>query len=256
VPTPPTDCVECGAEIGWIEVAGDLLRYRPQRGTGGRGDWVPFAATATVATSIGAFLAGTLVSLWVPLVYFSGMSGVGVVAAHVHRKRKAITGAPMPAYTAPPDAGTWTGIAHALSGKTLAAGRERVLVEHLTLRDKHGGLLLRRIHAVPFVLEQEAGARIVVAGEVRVIGGAAASVAVTGDDPEVARMGVPDGMIKKACLEAQVVREGDAITVAGIATDELVPDLAFHRDGGQVAVVRGRRGALALIESRVVSPAS
>jgi hypothetical protein len=45
-----------------------------------------------------------------------------------------------------------------------------------------------------------------------------------------------------------VVPDGPGVAVTGLVEDEAVAELAFHRDGGRIPVMRGRLGAPVLVE--------
>ncbi len=87
---------------------------------------------------------------------------------------------------------------------------------------------------------------VVVEGPVRFIGRNACARVKTGD-ARLARMGVPDDLALRGALETAHIGEAGRVHVVGIATDEAVPELAFHRDGGTVPVIRGAVGAPVLV---------
>ena len=70
-------------------------------------------------------------------------------------------------------------------------------------------------------------------------------------DPRLARMGVPDDLAVSGELEvASVVADGPGLAVTGVIEEEAIAELAFHRDGGRIPVMRGRVGAPVLVEDR------
>jgi hypothetical protein len=48
-------------------------------------------------------------------------------------------------------------------------------------------------------------------------------------------------------LERAAIAEATPVVVIGGIDEEAVPDMAFHRDGGRVPVMRGRPGAPLLL---------
>ncbi len=70
-------------------------------------------------------------------------------------------------------------------------------------------------------------------------------------DPRLTKMGVPTDFGIAGDLEiASIVADGPALAVTGVVEDEAVADLAFHRDGGRIPVMRGKVGAPVLVEDR------
>jgi hypothetical protein len=68
-------------------------------------------------------------------------------------------------------------------------------------------------------------------------------------DPRLGRMGVPNDLAVTGELEiATVVPDGPGVAVTGVIEDEAVAELAFHRDGGSIPVMRGRIGSPVLVE--------
>ena len=64
-------------------------------------------------------------------------------------------------------------------------------------------------------------------------------------------MGVPADLAIAGNLEIGHVDESELpIAVTGVVEEETVADMAFHRDGGQMAVMRGAPGAPLLVEDR------
>jgi hypothetical protein len=64
-------------------------------------------------------------------------------------------------------------------------------------------------------------------------------------------MGVPDDLAVIGELEiAQISDQGPVLAVTGILEDAAVAELAFHRDGGTIPVMRGRVGSPVLVEDR------
>jgi hypothetical protein len=70
-------------------------------------------------------------------------------------------------------------------------------------------------------------------------------------DPRLEKMGVPGDFGIAGDLEiASIVADGPALAVTGVLEDEAVADLAFHRDGGRIPVMRGKIGAPVIVEDR------
>jgi hypothetical protein len=62
-------------------------------------------------------------------------------------------------------------------------------------------------------------------------------------------MGVPDDLPMRGWLEAARVVEVARFAATGVVEDEAVAELAFHRDGGRVPVMRGAVGAPVIVEA-------
>jgi hypothetical protein len=70
-------------------------------------------------------------------------------------------------------------------------------------------------------------------------------------DPMLAKLGVPADFSVTGPLEIKSVsEEGPVLAVTGVVGDEAVAELAFHRDGGVVPVMRGAPGAPIIVEDR------
>ena len=64
-------------------------------------------------------------------------------------------------------------------------------------------------------------------------------------------MGVPGDLAVSGELEiSSVTADGAGLAVTGVIEQEAVAELAFHRDGGRVPVMRGRVGAPVLVEDQ------
>jgi hypothetical protein len=72
--------------------------------------------------------------------------------------------------------------------------------------------------------------------------------AIKKNDARALALGLED-LPLKGTLHASVVTEGDRIAVTGEETQEIVPELAFHRDAGEAAVMRGRAKAVVAIRA-------
>jgi hypothetical protein len=199
-----------------------------------------------LAAGVGGYV-GILVGavFWVPAVPI--ILGVGAGAlGYVGWKNRVVPIADvplMPVHTAV-GAVEKRGTARKLAetAKSVVDGSQ-VLVEQVTII--RGGVLLRRTTAVPFLLELE-GDRIVVAGALRVTS-KAKSEKLKRSDPIAAALGIPPQLPVAGTLEVATVRDGDTIRVTGVPAVEMVRELAFHRDAGEVNVMRGAPGAVVAI---------
>jgi hypothetical protein len=238
-----SECVECAAIIAPLAVMQKMLGQKdPSNVTGN--------SRASTAASVGALLGyGGLVagSLFAPITVPIGL-GAGAIVGGImwaRSKRRIVAMADL----APAQSKavvTKTGIARKLR-ETLPALADQapVLAEQVEIR-RRGGLLFRRLAAVPFFVELDAGERLVVAGLVR-IKRTPVHHAIARKDPRLAALGIPESYRISGGLETAGVREGDPIKVTGELATEIVSDLAFHRDAGEVPVMRGRAGAVVVV---------
>ena len=245
-PSSASGCVECGAyTIAPVELVRELLHYRDMRMISTR-DW-------GLAT---AFLAGG--SLAVPLLVPFAVGTVIALAVHRLRsgggRRDRIAGVAMPALARAHGARTLYGTARKFRATVPSLVDDApVLIEHAVVRDRRGGVLLRRSERTPFLLETVDGASVLVTGVTRVSSPTfvAHSARVRRGDPRLHKMGVPDDLAVAGELEvASVGEQSPVLAVTGIVEDEAVAELAFHRDGGLVPVMRGRSGAPVIVEDR------
>ncbi|MBA3540085.1 MAG: hypothetical protein H0T79_10685 [Deltaproteobacteria bacterium] len=244
---PTTVCAECDAPmVAPVELVRELLYYRDMRFVSLR-DW----------GLITAFLGGS--SLAIPLLAPLALVSAAALAVHKLRglrKPQTIAGVQLPPLAMAPGASTYHGIARRFR-TTVSSLRDRapVLIEHAAIRDRRGGVLLRRTEAAPFLLEVE-DRPILITGVVRVTG-AAQSSRVRRGDPELVRMGIPPDLAIAGDLEVCSVCDGaTALAVTGLVEDEAVPELAFHRDEGRIPVMRGRVGAPVLVsDARLIGAA-
>lgn len=233
-----------------VELVRELLRYRDMKMVGGR-DWA----------FITAMIAGGSIAFPVLAPFAVGsMVALGVGKLREVRMRKVIAGVEMPALPASPQARTIVGTARRFRG-TVASNIEdgHVLLEHAVIRDRAGGVLVRRAATTAFLLDPIGGAAsgpVLVTGAVRLVapglfGHAPTREPIRRGDPRLQRMGVPRDLAIAGNLEVSSLVESDlAIAVTGLVEDEAVADLAFHRDGGNIPVMRGRAGAPVLVEDR------
>ena len=227
-----------------VELVRELLYYRDMR-IGNHRDW----------GMITAFVAGG--SLAFPVLAPFAVGGVVAYAVHLLRMRlrgHGIVGVQLPIAAPAPGSRTLYGVGRKFRGTVSSILDERaVLVEHAVVRDRGGAVIVRRSEAAPFLLDVDGQGPVLVTGIARVTtpNVLARRTRLRRGDPRLARMGVPDDLAISGDLEvASVVADSANIAVTGIVEEEAVADLAFHRDGGRIAVMRGRSGAPVLIEDR------
>jgi hypothetical protein len=229
--------------IAPVELVRELLHYRGMKRVSIR-DW----ATVT------AFLAGS--SLAVPLLApFAIASIVGLAVHRLRRMRRlAIAGVTVPPTQRHADTKTLYGTARKFRTTiTSLVDDAEVLIEHAVVRDRKGGVLLRRATHAPFLLDTVDGGQVLVSGVTRVSSPTliAHHGRVGAGDPRLQRMGVPDDLAVAGELEIATVGEHSPIlAVTGVVVEEAVADLAFHRDGGLAQVMRGHAGAPVTVEDR------
>jgi hypothetical protein len=239
---PTTACAECGAPMtAPLELVRELLYYRDMRFVSNR-DW----------GLITAFLCGSSLALPILAPFAVGsMIALGVHKLRDSRRRQQIAGIPMPPATPAPGATTVIGIARKFRATvTSLVDHSPVLLEHAVVKDKRGEVLLRRTEVVPFLLEVETGP-VLVTGIARVAPPSlfAQRSRVKRGDPRLVEMGIPADLGVAGDLEISSVNEGGPIlAVTGMLEEEAVSDFAFHRDGGRIAVMRGRVGAPIVVE--------
>lgn len=242
---PTATCAECAAPMtAPVELVRELLYYRDMSVLDRR-DW-------GLAT---AFVAGSSIALPVLAPFaIASILALGVHKLHALRRKRAIAGVAVPPIATTPGAVTLYGVARRFRATvTSLVDDAPVLVEHAQVKDRHGAVLVRRTQATPFILDVDGKPPIVVTGVTRML---AASILrrtlrVRRGDPRLAQMGVPDDLAIAGELEiSSIVADGPALAVTGVVEDEAVAELAFHRDGGLVPVMRGRVGAPVLVEDR------
>ena len=204
---------------------------------------------------ITAFLAGSSIAL--PIL--APIAVGSIIALGVHklgkaRKRRAIAGVTVPPMVSTPGATTLYGVARRFRGTVSSLiDSAPVLVEHAQVKDKHGAVLVRRTHATPFLLDVDDKGPVLVTGVTRMMAASifAHRMRVHRGDPRLEKMGVPGDFGITGSLEiSSIFADGPALAVTGVIEDEAVADLAFHRDGGRIPVMRGRVGAPVLVEDR------
>ena len=171
------------------------------------------------------------------------------------RRKRAIAGVTVPPLPKVPNATTLYGVARRFRAtvSSLVHDAAPVLVEHVQVKDKHGAVLVRRTHAAPFLLDVEGTGPVLVTGVTRVMAASilAQRTRVCRGDPRLEKLGVPGDFGIAGDLEiASIIADGPALAVTGVIEDEAVADMAFHRDGGRMPVMRGKIGAPVLVEDR------
>ncbi len=228
-----------------VELVRELLYYRDMQILDHR-DW----------GLITAFLAGSSLALPFLAPFAVGsMIALAVTKLRRVRRRHGIEGIMMPPATPAPGATTLYGIARRFRGTVQSlTDTKSVLLEHVVVKDRRGAVLLRRTEATPFLLDVEDRAPVLITGVARVTSSAsvlARRVRVQRGDPLLEKLGVPSDLAVTGDLEvASIVADGPGLAITGVIEDESVAELAFHRGGGQIAVMRGRIGAPILVEDR------
>ncbi len=237
--------------IAPVELVRELLHYRDMRTVSSR-DWG--LVTALLAGSTLAFPVLT------PLAIGS------LCALGIHKLRKAlrprdqIAGIAMPMTPAAAGAHTVYGIARRFRATIASLFDDApVLAEHAVVRDRDGNVLLRRSEGAAFFVDIEDDEPVLVTGFSRVTSATvlARRTHLPRGDRRLARMGVPADLAISGELEVtSVTPGGPALAVTGVVEEENVAELAFHRDGGRVPVMRGRAGAPVLVADRRLIAAS
>jgi len=242
---PTTTCVECAASTtAPVELVRELLYYRDLR-VGSHRDW----------GMVTAFIAGTSLALPVlaPLAIGS-IVALGIHKLRAARRRHVIVGIDLPTLAPPAGATTVHGVPRKLRSTVPSILDESpVLVEHAVVRDRRGAVLVRRSAAVPFLLDVDDSAPVLVTGVARVTSRSVLvqRFPVRRGDPRIEKMGVPPDFAVSGVLEiASIAADGPTLAVTGILEEEAVAELAFHREGGRTPVMRGRIGAPVLVEDR------
>jgi hypothetical protein len=237
---PTTDgCAECGAPMtAPVELVRELLYYRDMNFVNQR-DW----------GLITAFLAGSSLALPILAPFAIGsMIALGAAKITALKKRAAIAGVTVPHPASPPGSTTVHGVARKLHSAVSGS----VLLEHVSVSDANGAILVRRTESQPFLLESADGP-ILVTGAARVVRPSfiAERAQIRRGDPRLRAMGVPDDFAISGELEvAQVVEGAERLAITGVRTEETLAEMAFHRDGGRVSVMRGVAGAPLLVGDR------
>ena len=245
---PTTICADCGTSmVAPVELVRELLHYRDMKMVSGR-DW--------------AFITAMIAGASIPFPMLAPFALAGLVVLGVRkvgelRTRRTIAGVELPAPLAAPGARTVVGMPRTFRGTLRSLVDDRpVLVEHAIVRDKSGGVLIRSSTASAFLLERADDGPVLVTGVARLIspglfGMRPLREQVKRGDRRLLRMGVPTDLAISGELQVSSLADGDlAVAVTGVLDHEAVAELAFHRDGGGVAVMRGTPGAPVLIQDR------
>jgi hypothetical protein len=220
-----------------VELVRELLAYRDMNIVSAR-DW----------GMITGLLAGGSIAFPV-LTPFAVGSLVAAAVQRVRRLRakKAVTGIEVPPPAIAMGATAVAGIARKLRMCISSLHGDDVLVEHAVIRDRDG-VVLRRTESAPFWLEREGQPPVMIVGAMRRIGLCSGSfVDVERGDAVLARMGIPRDFAISGSLQIAAIAEATKVSVLGVLEDEIVAEAAFHRDGGQVPVMRGRPGMPLLV---------
>lgn len=241
---PATACAECAAPTAPVELVRELLYYRDmsllrQRESG----------------LLTAFVLGCSFALpWLTPFAVGGVLALGIHKVRSRRKQRTIAGIAIPPAAAAPGATTLYGVARRFRATVNSLVDDApVLLEHAAIKDRAGAVLLRRTEAAPFLLDIEDRGPVLVTGVARVTTAniLAQRMRIRRGDPRLEKMGVPADLAIAGDLEiASVVADGPGVAVTGVIEDEAVAELAFHRDGGRIPVMRGRVGAPVLVEDR------
>ena len=225
-----------------VELVRELLYYRDMKMVRGR-DW----------GMITALIAGTSIAFPVLApVAVGSMIALAINKLVSLRKRAAIAGIALPPVAAALNATTLYGTPRRFRGTvTSLVDDAPVLLEHAVVRDRAGAVLLRRTEGAPFLLESADRGPVLITGSARLTTLGSFAREVKRGDPRLHRMGVPDDLALAGELQiATLGQDGPGLAVTGVVEEESVAELAFHRDGGQIPVMRGRIGAPVLVEDR------
>jgi len=253
-----------------VELVRELLYYRDMKMVSGR-DWGMI--TALIAGSSIAFpvLAPVALGSMVVLIV-NKLRGL--------RRRAAIAGVALAPCTVAAEATTLFGVPRRFRATVNSLVDDApVLLEHAIVRDRTGAVLLRRSQGAAFLLDPERRSGsdplhlrpegrsgsdpldlgVEDHGPVLVTGAARLTALslfvlrtpVRRGDPRLQRMGIPDDLAVSGELEiATLTEQSPALAVTGVVEQEAIAELAFHRDGGRIQVMRGRAGAPVLVEDR------
>lgn len=227
-----------------VELVRELLYYRDMRIANHR-DW----------GMITAFVAGGSLAFPVLAPFAIGsVLAYGGYVLHQRARRRGIVGVQLPVASTPVGARTLYGIARKFRGTVPSILDEApVLVEHAVVKDRQGSVIVRRSEAAPFLLDVDGEGPVLITGVARVTtaNALAQRMRIKRGDPRLHRMGVPDDLAISGNLEvASVCADAQQLAVTGLVEEEAIADLAFHRDGGRIPVMRGRIGAPVLVSDR------
>lgn len=257
--SPTASCAECGTHlVAPVELVRELLQYRDMNMVSGR-DWA--FITAMIA---GGSIAFPMIA---PLALGS-IVALGISKLRELRMRRVIAGVALPPPPVQSDATMIIGMPRKFRSTVPSLVDDRpVLLEHAMVRDREGAVLIRRSAGTAFLLEPANGPPVLVTGAARLIvpagrsesgrlhsgpglfGSAPLREPVRRGDRRLARMGVPADLAITGQLEiGSLVEDQLVVAVTGVVEEESLAELAFHRDGGRVPVMRGRAGAPVIVE--------
>jgi hypothetical protein len=251
---PTVSCAECGTPmVAPVELVRELLQYRDMKMVSGR-DWA--FITAMIA-------GGSIAFPMIAPVALGSMVVLGISKLRELRMRRVIAGVEL----APPPrqvgARLLIGMPRKFRSTVPSLVDDRpVLLEHAMVRDRDGAVLIRRSAGTPFLIEPADGPPVLVTGAARLLtpglfGRAPLREPIRRGDRRLARMGVPPDLAISGELEVgSLVEDQLIVAVTGVVEEESVAELAFHRDGGRVPVMRGRAGAPVIVEDRRLIAAS
>jgi hypothetical protein len=229
-----------------VELVRELLRYRDMKVQSGR-DW------AFITAMIGG---GSIAFPMLAPVALGSMAVLGVAKLRELRRRRAIAGIELPAPRVAPEARTEIGRARRFRSTVASVVDDggQVLLEHAIVKDRAGGVLIRRSTSTSFLLDRGEAGPVLVTGALRLVAPGLAGTEprtepISRGDPRLRRMGVPSDLAIAGTLAVSALVESDlAIAVTGIVEDEAVAELAFHRDAGRIPVMRGQPGEPVIVQ--------
>jgi hypothetical protein len=251
--SPGIECAECGVAIGEIEASSALLHYRTPgevvRRKAGIRSAIAGVGVATGASVASVVLLGPIAWAALPVIAYGSILGAGILAGIRDRRYRGMVGIDISEPAIGQGAIERAGIARPLTGPVASTINDKTLLaEHIVIRDGNS-VLLRRVHATPFVIGTEPDA-LVILGEVRLATPATILKKVRTTLPLFIQLGIPAGLLPKhVTVELHQLLPGDAITVRGVVEDATVPELAYHREGGQAHAMHGRRGSLVVVRA-------
>jgi hypothetical protein len=230
-----------------VELVRELLQYRDMNMVSGR-DWA--FITAMIA-------GGSIAFPMIAPIALGSMVMLGISKLRQLRMRRVIAGVELPLPRVQSAARMIVGMPRRFRSTVPSlVDNSPVLLEHALVRDRDGGVLIRRTTGTPFLLEPAGGPPVLVTGATRLLtpglfGRAPLREQVRRGDQRLARMGVPADLAISGELEiGSLVADELVIAVTGVVEEESVAELAFHRDGGRVSVMRGRAGAPVIVQDR------
>jgi hypothetical protein len=244
-------CVECGAAtMVSLERGPDGLKFGnlsvKSSPTTRKEKIANAAGTIGIVAGYAGIIAGA--ALWwpaIPMILGVGVGGIGVAAWKARDVDIAQVDL-LPVATASA-AVEKRGIARKLSETVRSViDGSPVLVEEVVIRKPRGGVLMRRTRAAPFVVDVD-GERVIIVGALRITS-KTVQHKLKKSDAIAAALGIPASLPVTGTLDIAQVRDGDRVRITGALSVEIVPELAFHRDAGEVTAMRGTPDAVVAIE--------